>query len=424
MNNSDVLTLFFTRSYEKQLNEAILDDIDYDIDQYGLLNYVANVLAVPYSEYLAYIAENANEIEVESRHITQSSSFDACEREMIDVFLAEDNRGLSFVDIGKHFTQYIRSDKDGAFRKYGENQVKTAEQLGLVYEYFNRWYLNCTGYIYNELSIEDQHSLLARNLLRDPLYSKMMLDIQEGDIDLLSYMDCIDSDETKRRRYDSVKRLLLICLLECMKEGVNTFSIIDKKKALKETKRSTNIQRFNIERTEVNTSIIPYEYREEEVAVQVAADDSTAFYETPNDQYWKYKKQFLSLKCYQKDNKPAPYKALMLLSVINLITRGQIKDNCITANDELRTEYRYLASVMKYDRNLFNPPFDTPFIHLSGEPFWHIKRAGNFIMQMLPLTKISQIERVILDDELFKLLKNNDTQKLLRIALIEKYLNG
>lgn len=232
MNKKDVLNIFFSKSYETQLNEAILNDADFVVDEYGVLNYVANVIDVPYSDYITYIIENPSTEQIETRHITQSSSFEACEHEMIDVFLSENNRGLDFVSIGKHFTKYIRSNKDQAFRKYGENQVKTSAQLGLCYEYYDRWFLNCIGYIYNKLLKDDRQSLISRNILRDPLYSKIMSDILFKDIDILQYMGCLNSNETKLRRYDSVKRLISICLNECQLHGIKTYQIIDSKKDL------------------------------------------------------------------------------------------------------------------------------------------------------------------------------------------------
>lgn len=200
MNKEDVISIFFSKSYEKQLNEMVLDDIDYVVDIYGVLNYVANVIDVPYADYLKYITDHPSNDFITPTDITQSSCFAACETEMIDVFLSEDNRGLDFKSIGKHFTKYVKSNKDGAYRKYGENQVKTAAQLGLAYEYFKHWYLNSVGYVYNELGQEDKMSLLARNILREPLYASMICDIQQHDIDIVSYMDCLDSEETKADR--------------------------------------------------------------------------------------------------------------------------------------------------------------------------------------------------------------------------------
>ena len=71
MNTGDLLSLFFSRSYEMQLNEKILDDIDYIIDEYGLLNYIANVVDVPYSDYLSYICFDVLVFSPQSLHLNK-----------------------------------------------------------------------------------------------------------------------------------------------------------------------------------------------------------------------------------------------------------------------------------------------------------------------------------------------------------------
>ena len=250
--------MFFSRSYENQLNERVLDDVDYVVDKYGVLNYVANVIHVPYCDYLDFAVCYQNACLIQPRNITQSSSFAACESEMIDVFLSEDNKGLDYVSIGRHFTKYIRSDNDQAYRKYGENQVKTCEQLGLAFEYYKHWYLNCVGYIYMYLHVEDQRSLLARNLLRDPLYAKMMSDIRQHDVDILEYMACIKSNETKLRRYESVARLLAICLVECEREGILIHSVINNKTELESTVK--NEKKLKVKKKKDRSQFLPFSY--------------------------------------------------------------------------------------------------------------------------------------------------------------------
>lgn len=248
--------MFFSQSYENQLNERVLDDVDYVVDKYGVLNYVANVIHVPYCDYLDFADCHQNACLIQPRNITQSSSFAACESEMIDVFLSEDNKGLDFVSIGRHFTKYIRSDNDQAYRKYGENQVKTCEQLGLAFEYYKHWYLNCVGYIYKELHAEDQRSLLARNILRDPLYARMMSDIRKHDVDILEYMACIKSNETKLRRYESVARLLAICLVECEREGIQTYAVINNKTELESTVK--NEKKLKVKKKTDRSLFLPF----------------------------------------------------------------------------------------------------------------------------------------------------------------------
>ncbi len=412
MTRDDILGLFFTKSYEKQINDMMLEDVDYDVDEYGVLNYVANLIDVPYSCFLEYIKNNPNRTIIQSRHITQSSSFEACEREMIDIFLEENNKGLDFISIGKHFTKYIRSDKDGAFRKYGENQVKTAEQLGLAFEYFNHWYLNCTGYIYNKLDSHDQKSLLSRNLLRDPLYNKIMRDLCEGDLDIIDYMTCLESNETKLRRYDSVMRLLSICIDECNKEHIKIGKVQDNKKQLDTLVKNDKLIK--------KTGLSPKSIKSEEVKMVADDTDVSTFYDSKTID--DYIQMFATLKCFVKNGRKAPYKALMLLSVINLIEKGVVKENRVYPSKELKEEFRHLSSIMKYDRDLFSPPFDLPFYHLSNEGFWHlISNDKNISTEKI--TKFSQIDSAIIDKALYNYIVAPSSRALLRYTLIGSYFD-
>lgn len=425
MKTDDILSIFFSRSYEAQINNMILDDIDYVVNEYGVLNYVANVIDVPYSSYLEYVSNNPNPIEITARNITQSSSFAACECEMIDIFLKENNRGMEFVEIGKHFSNYVRSDKDGAYRKYGENQVKTAEQLGLAFEYFKHWYLNSVGYIYMQLDLADRMSLLSRNLLRDPLYSRIMVDMQKADVDLLSYMDPVKSIETKLRRYDSVKRLVEICLSECEKEGVKTFSILDSKTKLGVRRKS---ERIAPKRSQPIQMELPFE---SDMSVRAQSDryciertESAAMVAEEISVYKSmpyYLAKFTSLNCYTKNDKPAPHKAIMLLAVINEIARGMIDSNIIRPTKDLKSEFNHLAAILSYDRTLFKPNFTTPFIHLEGDGFWHIIRKNS--TDDTTELKLNLIDHVELDNDLFSLLQIPINCTQLKYALMGKYLN-
>lgn len=417
MNKEDVISIFFSKSYEKQLNEMVLDDIDYVVDIYGVLNYVANVIDVPYADYLKYITDHPSNDFITPTDITQSSCFAACETEMIDVFLSEDNRGLDFKSIGKHFTKYVKSNKDGAYRKYGENQVKTAAQLGLAYEYFKHWYLNSVGYVYNELGQEDKMSLLARNILREPLYASMICDIQQHDIDIVSYMDCLDSEETKARRYENVKCLLDICLNECKKEGIRTFKVLNTKdgllKSIKEKKKKKTSSDYIYEDLFSYNQFLIKSDKGEAIAAESASH-----------LFIDYFKKMTSLRCYKKNGKSAPYKAIMLLSVINLMEKGIIKENQIADSPMLRSEYRHLSNILDYDRTLFNPPFEMPFIHLSSEGFWHIKLWEQSDNKTKLTCNCNEIEYVYLDDDLYSFFLDSEKRAIIRDALISTYMES
>ena len=229
MVNKEVIELFFSRNLEEMYNEYILDDKDYVVPKGALDHYVNTILSVPYSEFINYIKENRTSLKIESKNITQCSSFEACEIEMCNALLNDGNKGLGYVEIGKLFPNYVNTDNKVSFQKFGENQIKTAAQLGLVFEYYDSWFLSCLGYVYPDLSVDVRNSLLARTLLRDALYATITADLTVGNVCLLSYMTSISSSKTKERRYSNVAMLENICIQECIKENIAIGKIIDSK---------------------------------------------------------------------------------------------------------------------------------------------------------------------------------------------------
>lgn len=226
MINYDLIKFFFSQENEKMINEKILDDVDYIVPKDRILEYINKVIDIPYADFIAYLKDNPNTQEIDSSHITQCSSFTACEASLCEVLLSENNPGFEYAEIGILLSDFVSSNTSGALRKYGENQIKTASQLGLAFEYYNHWYLSCLGYVYLDLDNEKRLSILARTLLRDPLYAKLIVDITQQDIYLKDYMDFL-SVATINRRLPSVFKLLSICLSECNKHDIQYCNILD-----------------------------------------------------------------------------------------------------------------------------------------------------------------------------------------------------
>ena len=219
MTDSEYIVYFFSKSYEKTLDKLIRDDRDYIIPFEQLKKYVMKVISISYRDFIDYIRNNQFATNIETSDITQSSSFSACEIEMCNALLWADNRGFNFLEIGKLFPQYVSHPNDTAYRKYGENQIRTSSHLGLVYEYYKYWYLSCLGYIYPSLKYDERMKLLARTVLRMPLYQDMVLRLLRGVVSLTDYMKTM-APSTQGRRAGSIMRLLDICLNECRSEGI------------------------------------------------------------------------------------------------------------------------------------------------------------------------------------------------------------
>lgn len=244
MTTEDILELFFSRNYEKQLNKMMLEDREYSVPKDGVFSYVVEVIGVPYEEYIKYITNHLPSKNIESRNLTQSSSFVSCEIDMVRALLSVDNPGLTAMEVGELFPEKVGKPNRVSLTKYGENQSKTAEQLGLTFEYYKHWYLNCIGYVYEELNGSERQSLLARTLLRDPLYHRIIADLQYQDVDLVTYMAAL-SDETKLRRYESIATLVDICVRECRVNGINTYKVLDTKQELAQRVKAAKTKKKN-----------------------------------------------------------------------------------------------------------------------------------------------------------------------------------
>ena len=127
----EYIARFMTRSFEKSVDFYMLSDKSYVIPKQKVKDYIFKVLSIPYYEFIEYVKENKGI--VEDDQLTQSSNFAACSSEMRQVIESQGNLGMRFVDIGQQFPQYIKQKNETAYRKYGENQVKTAAQLGLAF---------------------------------------------------------------------------------------------------------------------------------------------------------------------------------------------------------------------------------------------------------------------------------------------------
>lgn len=241
MTEQDNIFLFFSRTYENDVNKKILDDRNFVIPRERLLSYIRALITIPYSTFISFLKENPLG-PITSRNITQCSSFAACEIELCQGMLALNNPGLTNTDVGHLFPKYVTSRTDTAFVKYGENQAKTGMQLGLTFEYFGYWYLSCIGYVYADLSKEEKLSWLARALLRDELYSRLVCDSMVQSINLLDYMECLSSDSTKIRRYGCVEYLTSLCLQECDRNFIEHYTIKDSLKSLKKKLRTGGVE--------------------------------------------------------------------------------------------------------------------------------------------------------------------------------------
>ena len=127
----------------------------------------------------------------------------------------------------------------------------------------------------------------------------------------------------------------------------------------------------------------------------------------------------------------APHKAIMLLSVIDLVEYGVITSNQIEFQERLEQQFQHNWSRYVGQSDVFQPRVGTPFWHLNNEPFWRLVPVEEdkemlTAMQMGKPTSARTTRKLIryaeIDKELFDLLQDETNRAMLRTTLIKHYL--
>lgn len=125
--------------------------------------------------------------------------------------------------------------------------------------------------------------------------------------------------------------------------------------------------------------------------------------------------------------KPAPHKALLLLSVIDLIEQGVITDCRIPLSVNLEQQFKYNIRRLLGDSVLFQPRINYPYFHMRSEPLWQLVPVENKPLSLSNFS-VSNIRKEIafaaIDDELFDLLQDSNVRAKLRVVLISTYLDN
>lgn len=124
--------------------------------------------------------------------------------------------------------------------------------------------------------------------------------------------------------------------------------------------------------------------------------------------------------------KPAPHKALLLLSVIDLVEQGFITDSNIQLSDILEDRFKYYTSQYVGNNSAYDPKINYPFYHLRSEPFWELVSTTGNPVPAISNYSTNNLKKHIayarIDTELIQLLKDYNKRVLLRAILITKYL--
>ena len=199
-----IVEKFFSKQYEEKINKDILF---YNFPQEEVRGYVEQVIAEPLPRFLAYMDKLSERVKIESGDIFQFSDLDDGTTVFCEKMSRTDNPGMKFIDIGRLLLDDGKDRKDGALVKYGENHAKTAEMLGLSFELCKTYYLSGIGYIYVELSKEQQDRFLTRLVLRNKLITRLYQATKNGNVNMREFMYML-SDSTYVRRKSNVKKII------------------------------------------------------------------------------------------------------------------------------------------------------------------------------------------------------------------------
>lgn len=145
----------------------------------------------------------------------------------------------------------------------------------------------------------------------------------------------------------------------------------------------------------------------------------------------KYICFFSSLHTNMQKGMPAPHKAVLLLSVIDLIEIGVIRSNEIELSERLEQCFKHNWNRYIGRSVIFVPKIGTPFFHLHSESFWTLVpfvggeetiealRKGN-PYSLRTMRKYFRCAKI--DSKLFDLLNDDDVRAKLRTILITTYI--
>lgn len=142
-----------------------------------------------------------------------------------------------------------------------------------------------------------------------------------------------------------------------------------------------------------------------------------------------YQALFTNLHTATVRGMKAPHKAILLLSVMELVERHVINTPYIALSDELINCFKANWQHYVVSTSPFTADIGKPFFHLQHEPFWTLIEKEkslepvssdkvNYSIESLR----SKYHGALINESLFGLLQDPDARIKLRVALISKYM--
>jgi len=157
-----------------------------------------------------------------------------------------------------------------------------------------------------------------------------------------------------------------------------------------------------------------------------------------------YIEAFTNLHVAKIKGHKAPHKAILLLSIIDLIESKVIRYPQIELTDELITKFNMVWNRYLGESSIFSRDITKPYFHMQHEPFWKLIEKYDTEAMLVagdePWSKSnkdkkdlpngsysikamrSAFEYAEMDEKLFQILESGDARATLRVILINTYL--
>lgn len=126
-------------------------------------------------------------------------------------------------------------------------------------------------------------------------------------------------------------------------------------------------------------------------------------------------------------SKTAPHKAILLLTIIDMIEAGEITSPYIQITDSLKDNFIRVWNANVPSCLGYEPRISYPFFHMSSSPFWELVKTASYQGQT-EYSSTASLERdysgAIIDVGLFRLMKDSTARVEIRTLLKSIYFDN
>lgn len=141
----------------------------------------------------------------------------------------------------------------------------------------------------------------------------------------------------------------------------------------------------------------------------------------------KYVSLLKSLHTAKIKGKRTPHKALLILSIIDLVENGHISSPRFNLSQTLIDKFNSLAEHYGMAKDGKYPLIGMPYFHMKTEKFWTLKDAedakSGSTTNYSPSALNKRFEYAEIDEDLFLLMQSPTTRNTMKKTLIDEYLS-